>query len=237
MKFCHNTNFTLPKQSQRSRSVFQDGSRSLGLFWKDNNPSYNRRNTVLFFTFSTVPITSKHSLIKELYLVIINSALFSAMENSKLYEALLLAADEEEILKEIENENEENFKQRDSHGKSLFIIAVEKIKSVNVFKALLNKVDFTVRDDNGKTAIDIMLEDEDFPDDAADVWRDFVREKILGSKKVDLEDMVLKGWLDLWLEEDTTDEMDNEVKDFLEKLPPLIVSLSVEILKYMYLKP
>ena len=47
MKFCHNTNFTLPKQSQRSRSVFQDGSRSLGLFWKENNLSYNRRNTVL----------------------------------------------------------------------------------------------------------------------------------------------------------------------------------------------
>ena len=46
MKFWCNTNFTLPKQSQRSRSIFQDGSRSLGLFWKENNPSYNRRNTV-----------------------------------------------------------------------------------------------------------------------------------------------------------------------------------------------
>ena len=32
MKFCYNTNFTLPKQYQRSRSIFQDGSRSLGLF-------------------------------------------------------------------------------------------------------------------------------------------------------------------------------------------------------------
>ena len=35
MKFCYNTNFTLPKQSQRSRSILQDGSRSLGLFWKE----------------------------------------------------------------------------------------------------------------------------------------------------------------------------------------------------------
>ena len=35
MKFCYNTDFTLPKQSQRSRSVLQDGSRSLGLFWKE----------------------------------------------------------------------------------------------------------------------------------------------------------------------------------------------------------
>ena len=48
MKFCNNTNFTLPKQSQRSRSIFQDGSRSSGLFWKENNPSYNRRNTVCY---------------------------------------------------------------------------------------------------------------------------------------------------------------------------------------------
>ena len=34
MKFCYNTNFTLPKQFQRSRSVLQDRPRSLGLFWK-----------------------------------------------------------------------------------------------------------------------------------------------------------------------------------------------------------
>ena len=35
MKFCYNTNFTLPKLSQRSRSILQDGSRSFGLFWKE----------------------------------------------------------------------------------------------------------------------------------------------------------------------------------------------------------
>ena len=37
MKFCNNSNFTLPKQSQRSRSVLEDGSRSLGLFWTEKN--------------------------------------------------------------------------------------------------------------------------------------------------------------------------------------------------------
>ena len=52
MKFCYNTNFTLPKQSKRSRSVLKDGSRSLGLFWKEKNPSYNRRNTVSLMKFS-----------------------------------------------------------------------------------------------------------------------------------------------------------------------------------------
>ena len=38
MKLCYNTNFTLLKQSQRSRSVL--------LFWKENNLFYNQRNTV-----------------------------------------------------------------------------------------------------------------------------------------------------------------------------------------------
>ena len=46
MKFCNNTNFTLPKLFHTSRSVLEDGSRSLGLFWKEKSPSYNRRNTV-----------------------------------------------------------------------------------------------------------------------------------------------------------------------------------------------
>ena len=46
MKFCYNTNSTLPKQCQSSRSVLQDGSRTFGLFWKEKTPSYNRRNTV-----------------------------------------------------------------------------------------------------------------------------------------------------------------------------------------------
>ena len=46
MKFCYNTNFTLLRQSQRSRAVLQDESRSLGLFWKEKTLSYNQRNTV-----------------------------------------------------------------------------------------------------------------------------------------------------------------------------------------------
>ena len=47
MKFCYNTNSTLPKQCQKSRSILHDGSRTFGLFWKEKPLSYNRRNTVL----------------------------------------------------------------------------------------------------------------------------------------------------------------------------------------------
>ena len=46
MKFCCETNSTLPKQCQRSRSILQNGSRTFGLFWKEKTLSYNRRNTV-----------------------------------------------------------------------------------------------------------------------------------------------------------------------------------------------
>ena len=46
MKFCYNTNSTLPKQCQSSRSVLKDGSRTFGLFWKEKNLTYNQRNTV-----------------------------------------------------------------------------------------------------------------------------------------------------------------------------------------------
>ena len=54
MTFCNNTNFTLPKQSQRSRSILQDGSRSLGLFWKEKTQSYNQRNTVCCLAIFTM---------------------------------------------------------------------------------------------------------------------------------------------------------------------------------------
>ena len=52
MKFCNNTSFTLPKQSKRSRSILQDGSRSFGLFWKEKTLSYNRKNMVSHVTYS-----------------------------------------------------------------------------------------------------------------------------------------------------------------------------------------
>ena len=151
------------------------------------------------------------------------------MESSQLYQAIL-AAVEEDILKALENEDED-FTQRDSHGKTLFHHAVEKVKSVNVFKELLKKVDFTVRDDDGKSAIDQMLEDEEFPDDAEDVFRDFVREKIMGSKKADLEGLMMKGWLDLCLaDEDKTDDVDDEVKEFLTSIPTHVVGQFIIIL-------
>ena len=64
MKFCNNTNFTLPKQSQRSRSVSQDGSRSLGLFWKRKTLSYNRINTVLALATAVLALAAVSALAK-----------------------------------------------------------------------------------------------------------------------------------------------------------------------------
>ena len=55
MKFSYNTKLTLPEQSKRSRSVLQDGSRSLRLFWKKKKTlSYNGRNTVVLNNWAWV---------------------------------------------------------------------------------------------------------------------------------------------------------------------------------------
>ena len=72
MKFCYNNNFTLPKQSQRSRSILQDGSRSLGLFWKEKTPSYNRRNTVLLQVLPADPSTSSYEAMKTKFQMYLN---------------------------------------------------------------------------------------------------------------------------------------------------------------------
>lgn len=153
------------------------------------------------------------------------------MENSKLYQAFC-ENNEEEALKLLEekDENDEDFKTRDSSGKTLLHMAVLKIKSVNVFKSLLNKVDFSVKDDDGNTAVDLLLEDEDFPDEGENVFRDFVREKIMGSKKESLEDLMLKGWLDIWLgDDDKIDDDKEDVKLFTAELP----KQKVRIYKYI----
>ena len=59
MKFCCNMSFTLPKQSQKSRSILKDGSRFLGLFWKEKTVlSLKKYGTliknILFQTINTV---------------------------------------------------------------------------------------------------------------------------------------------------------------------------------------
>ena len=75
MKFCHNTNSTLPKQCQSSRSVLQDGSRTFGLFWKEKNPSYNRRNTVTL----TVPTIAAADNSLELFFIVYMSKVLQGL--------------------------------------------------------------------------------------------------------------------------------------------------------------
>ncbi|XP_045170494.2 uncharacterized protein LOC123532938 [Mercenaria mercenaria] len=143
------------------------------------------------------------------------------MEKSKIFQALC-ENNEEEALKVIDDDEDtdKDFNVRDENGRTLLHNAVLKLKSVMVFKSLLNKVDFSVRDEDGNTAIDLLLDDEDFPDEGEHVFRDFVRERIMGSKKADLEDLMLKGWLDIWLsDDDNIDDDKEDVKEFTAELP------------------
>ena len=55
--------FTLPKQSQRSRSILQDGSRFFQLLWKENTLSYNSSYGKVKTTAKTVTIIRPPSLL------------------------------------------------------------------------------------------------------------------------------------------------------------------------------
>ena len=46
MKLCYNTIFTRPKQSQRSKPLLKDGSRFLGLFWKEKSVLYPKKYSI-----------------------------------------------------------------------------------------------------------------------------------------------------------------------------------------------
>ena len=91
MKFCYNTKFSLPKHSQRSRSILQDGSTSLGLFWNEKTPSYNRRNTVhsngLLWGFSVIHHECKYLLV--LHLSVFLFVMFSTLDHEETYQIIL----------------------------------------------------------------------------------------------------------------------------------------------------
>ena len=153
------------------------------------------------------------------------------METSKIFLALCQNNEEDAIKTIEEDDNDDDFKVRDERGRTLLHNAVLKIKSVNVFKSLLKKVDFSVKDENGDTAIDLILEDDEFPEESEHIFRDFVREKIMGSKKMDLEELTLKGWLDIWLsDDDNVDDDKEEVKEFMKELPDTKVILLQSLL-------
>ena len=61
MKCCYNTSFTLPKQSQRSRSILHDESRSLRLLWKEKTlKKYGiQMRPILFARFIIRSVTMK----------------------------------------------------------------------------------------------------------------------------------------------------------------------------------
>ncbi|XP_052810541.1 caldesmon-like [Mya arenaria] len=134
------------------------------------------------------------------------------MENSKLYQALV-GCDESEALKQLE-EPEEGFdvSARNERGETFLHVAVRTLKSIQVIKALMDKVDITTKDEDGNTAVENMFDDEDFPEEGESVFKEAVKRKIKGLKKKEREEMLLRGWLDLWLDDDDDDDDDDEEK-------------------------
>lgn len=144
------------------------------------------------------------------------------MESYALYQALA-NGNEEEALKHLDDPDTD-FSSRDTQGQTFLHVAARKLRSIQVIKALFSKVDFTTRDDEGNTAVDILFEDEEFPEEVETVIQEVVRERIMGSKKAELERLLRGGWLDLWLKEgEDVDEDKEDLKQFTADLPTTVV--------------
>ena len=72
MKFCYNTNFTLPKQSQGSRSILQDGSRSLGLFWNVKTSVLQPKKYSILNKHVALSVILSHTFLSLLVIFVMN---------------------------------------------------------------------------------------------------------------------------------------------------------------------
>lgn len=144
------------------------------------------------------------------------------MEGTSLYQALV-DQNEEEALKHLDD-SDVDFTARNAQGQTFLHIAAKQLKSLQVVKVLLGKVDFSTRDDDGNSAIDLMFEDEEFPEEVETAIQEAVRERIMESKKEELRALFKAGWLYLWLKDDENiDDEKEDLKQFTADLPTTVV--------------
>lgn len=144
------------------------------------------------------------------------------MENTLLYKALI-DKDEEEAIKHLDD-TDVDFSARNSKGETFLHVAAKTLKSLRVIRALFAETNFIIRDEEENSAIDLLLEDEDFPEEVETVIQEVVKGRIMGSKKADLQDLLKSGWLDLWLkEEECTGDDKEDLKQFVADLSANVV--------------
>lgn len=95
---------------------------------------------------------------------------------------------------------------RHADGKSLLHAAVVYNTSIDILKALLDKVDITLRDEDFKMAIDLIFTG-DYPEAGAEAFKSYVKTLMVSGDFTKLEQLLVDGW-QFWPDvEKKTEEM------------------------------
>nr|KAG5709420.1 hypothetical protein BaRGS_029269 [Batillaria attramentaria] len=141
--------------------------------------------------------------------------LSAKMESSKLYDAI--KANDAEAVQTLLADADTDTSLRDSDGRTFLHNAVLTGADLPVLKALLDRVDISVRDAKGNTVLDLIFSGS-YPESGAEAIEAKVRELILGGGEEEVQRLLLSGWT-LWpVTVEEAKEKSEELADQLEKL-------------------
>ena len=148
------------------------------------------------------------------------------MEQTALYKAFT-DKNEEEALKHLDD-SDVDYSARNVKGETFLHVAVRNLKSIKIIKTLFAEVDFSIKDEEGESVVDLLLQDEEFPEEVEEVIQEVVKGRAMGSKKAELEGLLRGGWLDLWMKAgEIVGEDKEDLKQFVADRPAIVVSAAV----------
>jgi hypothetical protein len=138
-------------------------------------------------------------------------------ESTKLYQAIKDKNVNE--VRELLNKGD-NSSLRNVDGTSYLHAAVKLGAPLDIFKLLLERVDVSVRSNDGQTVADVIFSKEcQYTDDAENILKVHVKNVILKGDMDKLEKMLLSGWA-IWPVTATQAKgVSEDLVNFMEKLP------------------
>ncbi|XP_041365901.1 uncharacterized protein LOC121380929 [Gigantopelta aegis] len=139
------------------------------------------------------------------------------MEDTDLYKAI--QADDLEAVKEA-LEIEEDLDKQDSEGHSFLHVAVNVKASLDIFKALLEKVNIGVRDVNGQTVLDLVVA-QSYSEEAVEAIKKSIVKLAEDDNTEKLLMLLMGGW-NVWpITVEEAKQWSEDVQEFVEKLEPV----------------
>ena len=149
------------------------------------------------------------------------------MESSKVYEAI--KANDVEALEALLADPDTDTALQDSEGRGFLHHAVLTGANPLVLKALVGRLDIAVRDNDGKTVMDLILSSEN-----PDALREVVEEKVKGllleggeEGAKEAERLLLAGWSHWPLTAEEAEEKSEEVAQLLTRMTELKVGVRI----------